>query len=225
MKINDIIQETTSAGGIATVAAPMGAMQKRPNASVFANTTPKKKKKKKTSEANANQQASLYNPDGKTYRQQPMPHLDDRDPVNKEQDFDSFDDDDLTYDQDLDKDIRDRQRNEKLSKMLDTLKPAERKLIALRYGLDGEDQHSLEDVGKMFGITRERTRQIESMILRKFRHPDMVKDIKDTMPEGKSPHKKGTKKYKKHMAAMHAEATLQTGGYGKPKKSRHQQKI
>jgi len=97
MKINDIIQETTSAGGIATVAAPLGAMQKRPNASVFANTTPKKKKKKKTSE--------------------------------------------------------------------------------------------LE------------------------------------MGEGKSPHKKGTKKYKKHMAAMHAEATLQTGGYGKPKKSRHQQKI
>ena len=43
--------------------------------------------------------------------------------------------------------------------------------------------------------------------------------------EGKSPHKKGTKKYKKHMAAMHAEATLQTGGYGKPKKPRHQQKI
>ena len=43
--------------------------------------------------------------------------------------------------------------------------------------------------------------------------------------EGKSPHKKGTAKYKKHMAAMHAEATLQTGGYGKPKKSRHQQKI
>ena len=46
-----------------------------------------------------------------------------------------------------------------------------------------------------------------------------------SMGEGKSPHKKGTKKYKKHMAAMHAEATLQTGGYGKPKKSRHQQKI
>ena len=46
MKINDIIQETTSAGGIATVAVPLGGMQKRPNASVFANTTPKKKKKK-----------------------------------------------------------------------------------------------------------------------------------------------------------------------------------
>lgn len=43
MKINDIIQETTSAGGIATVAAPLGAMQKRPNPSVFS-----KNKKKKT---------------------------------------------------------------------------------------------------------------------------------------------------------------------------------
>lgn len=39
--------------------------------------------------------------------------------------------------------------------------------------------------------------------------------------EGKSPHKKGTAKYKKHMAAMHAEATLQTGGYGKSRKPRH----
>ena len=50
MKINDIIQETTSAGGIATVASPLGGMQKRPNASVFANTTPKKKKKKTVGE-------------------------------------------------------------------------------------------------------------------------------------------------------------------------------
>ena len=41
-------------------------------------------------EANANQQASLYNPDGKTYRQQKMPHLDPRDPINKAQGFDSF---------------------------------------------------------------------------------------------------------------------------------------
>ena len=101
MKINDIIQETTSAGGIATVAVPLGGMQKRPNASVFANTTPKKKKKKATEN---------------------------------------------TKDEQL--------PNCKLCK-------------------------------------------------------------------GKSPHKKGTAKYKKHMAAMHAEATLQTGGYGKPRKPRH----
>lgn len=123
-------------------------------------------------EANANQQASLYNPDGKTYRQQKMPHLDPRDPINKAQGFDSFDNDDLSYDQDLDKEIVDRQKNKQVSKMLDTLKPAERKLISLRFGLDGEDQHSLEEVGDIFGITRERTRQVEAWILRKFRHPE-----------------------------------------------------
>ena len=49
MKISDIITETT-AGAVATVAVPLGGMKKRPNASVFANTTPKKKKKKEVGE-------------------------------------------------------------------------------------------------------------------------------------------------------------------------------
>ncbi len=71
------------------------------------------------------------------------------------------------------------------------------------------------------------------LIDKDFKVVDSDTDIEDLLNnnfgiiqgEGKSPHKKGTAKYKKHMAAMHAEATLQTGGYGKPKKSRHQQKI
>jgi hypothetical protein len=121
MKINDIIQETTSAGGIATVAVPLGGMQKRPNASVFANTTPKKKKKKATEN---------------------------------------------TKDEQL--------PNCKLCK--------------------GKGCDACDNTGEEDGYIHR---------------------------EGKSPHKKGTAKYKKHMAAMHAEATLQTGGYGKSRKPRH----
>ena len=171
MKINDIIQETTSAGGIATVAAPLGAMQKRPNASVFANTTPKKKKKKKTSEA-----------------EERYPEI--------------------------------------------TQSKAEEIISAWEY------QEDLIDIGNGYqilsGENQEGYQDNDALLVDKdFKVVDSDNDIEDLLNnhfaiiqgEGKSPHKKGTKKYKKHMAAMHAEATLQTGGYGKPKKSRHQQKI
>ena len=126
MKINDIIQETTSAGGIATVAAPLGGMQKRPNASVFANTTPKKKKKKKTSEAKAN--PMIMNRDGKEIV---------------------------------------------LTKSGDSMKPK------FHLKINGKDHGTFDS----------------------------------------------EKAAMQHSARLKAEATLQTGGYGKPKKSRHQQNI
>jgi len=169
MKINDIIQETTSAGGIATVASPLGGMQKRPNASVFANTTPKKKKKKTVGE-------------------------------NVEPEI--------------------------------TQSKAEEIINAWEY------QEDLIDIGNGYqilsGENQEGYQDNDALLIDKdFKVVDSDTNIEDLLNnnfgiiqgEGKSPHKKGTKKYKKHMAAMHAEATLQTGGYGKPKKSRHQQKI
>lgn len=57
---------------------------------------------------------------------------------------------------------------EQLDAVLHTLTPRERQVIALRYGLDGGDPRTLEEVGEMFSVTRERIRQIECRALRKL---------------------------------------------------------
>ncbi|MDD2870389.1 MAG: sigma-70 family RNA polymerase sigma factor [Candidatus Gracilibacteria bacterium] len=63
-----------------------------------------------------------------------------------------------------------------LYEMLDFLTPRERKIIIMRFGLDGGDVHTLEEVGKEFGVTRERIRQIEAKTLEKLReHPNADK--------------------------------------------------
>lgn len=65
---------------------------------------------------------------------------------------------------------------ENLYEMLDFLTPRERKIIVMRFGLDGGEMHTLEEVGKEFGVTRERVRQIEAKTLEKLRtHPSADK--------------------------------------------------
>lgn len=51
------------------------------------------------------------------------------------------------------------------------LNDKEQQVITLRFGLDGEEPHTLEEVGELFGVTRSRIRQIEAKALRKLRHP------------------------------------------------------
>jgi RNA polymerase primary sigma factor len=58
---------------------------------------------------------------------------------------------------------------EEITKMLDALKPREKEIVKLRYGIDGYDIHTLEEIGKTFNITRERVRQIEKKTLMKLR--------------------------------------------------------
>ncbi len=61
---------------------------------------------------------------------------------------------------------------ENLYEMLDFLTPREKKIVVMRFGLDGGDMHTLEEVGREFGVTRERVRQIEAKTLEKLRtHP------------------------------------------------------
>jgi RNA polymerase primary sigma factor len=56
-------------------------------------------------------------------------------------------------------------------KVLATLNDRERRIIALRFGLSGQEPRTLEQVGELFGLTRERIRQIEAKALSKLRHP------------------------------------------------------
>ncbi len=68
---------------------------------------------------------------------------------------------------------------EQLNDVLDTLTPRERKVLKLRFGLDDNHPRTLEEVGREFGVTRERIRQIEAKALRKLRHPSRSKRLKD----------------------------------------------
>jgi RNA polymerase primary sigma factor len=66
-----------------------------------------------------------------------------------------------------------------LDEVLGTLTPRERRALQLRFGLIGGQERTLEEVGKRFGVTRERIRQIEAKALRKLRHPSRSKKLKD----------------------------------------------
>lgn len=66
----------------------------------------------------------------------------------------------------------------KIDKMLKTLTPREERIIKLRYGLEDNTIHTLEDIAKEFGITRERVRQLEVKAIRRLRHPSRLKIIK-----------------------------------------------
>ena len=61
--------------------------------------------------------------------------------------------------------------NEKMASMLKTLSPREERIIRMRFGFEDGNQRTLEEVGQVFAVTRERIRQIEAKALRKLRHP------------------------------------------------------
>ena len=65
------------------------------------------------------------------------------------------------------------------SRTLDTLAEREAKVLRLRFGIDDGRARTLEEVGQEFGVTRERIRQIEAKALRKLRHPNRSKKLKD----------------------------------------------
>jgi hypothetical protein len=249
MKINDIIQETTSAGGIATVAVPLGGMQKRPNASVFTNTTPKKKKKKATE----NTKDEANNPDGYHHTSNepfidpegPQDHIEDKikgtiqrfinylknskeeiakleaDPEYQNSDeegqyqmrsHEGVDDIDI-------KDLRDVLQffQEALADHQEngTTHWWQSEFVSVDTAVSDDIASLLSEIDAWKGDLEEATNELNDLRKR------AGLEVKERYKEGKSPHKKGTAKYKKHMAAMHAEATLQTGGYGKPRKPRH----
>ena len=68
---------------------------------------------------------------------------------------------------------------EQIVEVLHTLTPREEEVLKLRFGLKDGKTRTLEEVGEVFGITRERIRQIEAKALRKLRHPSRSKRLKD----------------------------------------------
>ncbi|MBM4222310.1 MAG: RNA polymerase sigma factor RpoD [Gammaproteobacteria bacterium] len=67
---------------------------------------------------------------------------------------------------------------ESMQKVLDSLTPREAKVIRMRFGIGMNTDHTLEEVGKQFDVTRERIRQIEAKALRKLRHPTRASEIR-----------------------------------------------
>jgi RNA polymerase primary sigma factor len=67
---------------------------------------------------------------------------------------------------------------EQTEALLKTLTPREEKVIKMRFGLGDGSEHTLEEVGQNFAVTRERIRQIEAKALRKLRHPSRSRKLK-----------------------------------------------
>jgi RNA polymerase primary sigma factor len=74
--------------------------------------------------------------------------------------------------------------HEQTAEVLKSLSPREEKIIRLRFGLEDGSEHTLEEVGQNFDVTRERIRQIEAKALRKLRHPSRSYRLKTFLEEG-----------------------------------------
>jgi RNA polymerase primary sigma factor len=70
-----------------------------------------------------------------------------------------------------------------LSQVMSSLSPREAKVLRLRYGIDVDCDHTLEEVGKCFAVTRERIRQIEAQAIMKLKHPSRVEELKVFMTD------------------------------------------
>ncbi|MCB0994968.1 MAG: sigma-70 family RNA polymerase sigma factor, partial [Acidimicrobiales bacterium] len=74
--------------------------------------------------------------------------------------------------------------NEAVLEALDDLSDREKQVVRMRFGLDGGRARTLEEVGREFGVTRERIRQIEAKTLAKLRHPHRSEKLRDYLDGG-----------------------------------------
>ena len=68
---------------------------------------------------------------------------------------------------------------EQIRKVLSTLTPREERVLRMRFGIGEKADHTLEEVGQEFTVTRERIRQIEAKAIRKLRHPKRSRNLKN----------------------------------------------
>ena len=75
--------------------------------------------------------------------------------------------------------VEQKNLREKIDELLTGLNDQEQKVLRMRFGLDDDDPKTLEEIGKVFGVTRERIRQIGAKAIRKLRHPSRLKQLKN----------------------------------------------
>ena len=75
--------------------------------------------------------------------------------------------------------VEQKNLREKIDELLMGLNDQEQKVLRMRFGLDDDDPKTLDELGKVFGVTRERIRQIEAKAIRKLRHPSRLKQLKN----------------------------------------------
>lgn len=78
----------------------------------------------------------------------------------------------------VEEDIMNEELKEVIKRQLSSLTPRESKILTMRFGLDGSNPKTLEEVGNQFGVTRERIRGIESKAIRRLKHPTRSKYLK-----------------------------------------------
>jgi len=81
--------------------------------------------------------------------------------------------------EDIEKELIEETIHKELESMLDVLDEREKEIIKMRYGLDGEEPKTLEEVGEKLGISRERVRQLEQRALKKLKAVALKKHLKD----------------------------------------------
>ena len=75
--------------------------------------------------------------------------------------------------------VLDFEIREAIAKVLSTLTPREERVLRMRYGIGMDTDHTLEEVGQQFSVTRERIRSIQAKALRKLRHPDRSRTLRN----------------------------------------------
>ncbi len=81
-------------------------------------------------------------------------------------------------------DIQQQSLKSRLGEVLKVLNQREREILSLRFGLADGNASTLEEIGKIYSVTRERVRQIEVKAVRKLRHPDRCRELAGFMDEG-----------------------------------------
>ena len=70
-----------------------------------------------------------------------------------------------------------------LSQVMSSLSPREAKVLRMRYGINADCDHTLEEVGRCFAVTRERIRQIEAQAIAKLKHPSRIEELRVFMTD------------------------------------------
>src|SRR5690606_31513188 len=91
---------------------------------------------------------------------------------------------------------------EQLHSVLDTLSEREAGVVSMRFGLTDGQPKTLDEIGKVYGVTRERIRQIESQTMSKLRHPSRSQVLRDYLDLAASPH--GEYRAKQRSEALHS---------------------